>query len=77
MRLPWVRGQEEEWKKKGLSIFWLPTYSSELNIIEILWRLIKYSWPSNRLSDLEPKSLKRSLLTKTLHHFIELGFILS
>ncbi len=39
-----VRGQEEEWKKKGLSIFWLPTYSSELNIIEILWRFIKYSW---------------------------------
>lgn len=39
-----VREQEEQWKQKGLSILWLPTYSSELNIIEILWRFIKYSW---------------------------------
>jgi len=30
--------------KKGLTIFDLPTYSPELNIIEILWRLIKYEW---------------------------------
>ena len=36
--------QEEEWKKKGLTIFYLPTYSPELNIIEILWRFIKYEW---------------------------------
>lgn len=39
-----VREQEEKWKQKGLSILWLPTYSPELNIIEILWRFIKYSW---------------------------------
>ena len=31
-------------KKKGLTIFYLPTYSPELNIIEILWRFIKYEW---------------------------------
>ena len=31
-----VREQEEKWKQKGLSIFWLPTYSPQLNIIEIL-----------------------------------------
>jgi transposase len=39
-----VREREKEWKQKGLTLFWLPTYSSELNIIEILWRFIKYSW---------------------------------
>jgi transposase len=33
-----------EWKVKGLTIFFLPTYSPELNIIEILWRFIKYQW---------------------------------
>ena len=36
--------KQEEWKAKGLTIFFLPTYSPELNIIEILWRFIKYQW---------------------------------
>ncbi|MEM7553040.1 MAG: IS630 family transposase [Cyanobacteria bacterium P01_A01_bin.84] len=36
--------KEEEWSKKGLEIFFLPTYSPHLNIIEILWRFIKYKW---------------------------------
>ena len=39
-----VREREEEWKQKGLTIFWLLTYSPQLNIIEIFWRFIKYSW---------------------------------
>ncbi|HEY9706456.1 MAG TPA: IS630 family transposase [Allocoleopsis sp.] len=34
----------EEWKKKNLEIFWLPPYSPHLNLIEILWRFIKYEW---------------------------------
>jgi len=33
-----------EWEKKGVIIRSLPTYCSELNIIEILWRFIKYYW---------------------------------
>ena len=33
-----------EWRKKKMEIFWLPTYSPQLNIIEILWRFIKYEW---------------------------------
>ena len=33
-----------EWKEKNLEIFKLPTYSPELNLIEILWRFIKYEW---------------------------------
>ena len=34
----------EEWKKHGLIIKYLPEYSPELNLIEILWRKIKYEW---------------------------------
>lgn len=36
--------KQQEWLEKGLSLFFLPTYSPELNIIEILWRFIKYNW---------------------------------
>ena len=34
----------KEWKEKDLLIFFLPPYSPELNLIEILWRKIKYQW---------------------------------
>jgi len=34
----------EEWKEKEVYIFFLPPYSPELNLIEILWRRINYQW---------------------------------
>jgi len=34
----------EEWKENDVYIFFLPPYSPELNLIEILWRRIKYQW---------------------------------
>ncbi|NME72752.1 IS630 family transposase [Flammeovirga aprica] len=34
----------EDWNKKGLYIFFLPKYSPHLNIIETLWRFMKYKW---------------------------------
>ncbi|KAA6347661.1 hypothetical protein EZS27_004872 [termite gut metagenome] len=34
----------EEWREKDVLIFFLPPYSPELNVIEILWRRIKYQW---------------------------------
>ncbi len=34
----------EEWHERNLRIFTLPTYSPELNLIEILWRFIKCEW---------------------------------
>lgn len=34
----------KEWKEQDLWIYYLPPYSPELNIIEILWRFIKYQW---------------------------------
>ncbi len=32
------------WEEKNVSICNLSTYSPELNIIEILWRFVKYAW---------------------------------
>ena len=32
------------WEKQGLSVFYLPEYSPELSLIEILWRFMKYEW---------------------------------
>lgn len=34
----------ERWKEKGLTLYHIPPYSPELNIIEIIWRKIKYEW---------------------------------
>lgn len=36
--------KEKEWSEKGLKIFFLPTYSPQLNKIEIMWRFMKYKW---------------------------------
>lgn len=36
--------QIERWEELGLFIFYLPRYSPHLNIIETLWRKIKYEW---------------------------------
>jgi hypothetical protein len=33
-----------EWREKDVLIYFLPPYSPELNLIEILWRRIKYQW---------------------------------
>jgi transposase len=33
-----------QWVKRGLIIKYLPPYSPELNLIEILWRFMKYDW---------------------------------
>ena len=34
----------DRWRELDIEIFFLPTYSPELNKIEILWRFIKYKW---------------------------------
>ena len=38
------QAQISRWEKLGLDIFYLPEYSPELNLIEILWRFMKYEW---------------------------------
>jgi len=37
-------GKKAVWEQKGLFLYFLPGYSPELNLIEILWRFIKYWW---------------------------------
>lgn len=32
------------WEKQGVFVFYLPNYAPELNLIEILWRFMKYEW---------------------------------
>lgn len=39
-----VQDKLEEWRERNIEIFELPSYSPELNLIEILWRFIKYEW---------------------------------
>lgn len=38
------REKERDWEKRGLRLKRIPTYSPELNLIEILWRKVKYDW---------------------------------
>ncbi len=39
-----VQSKLAEWEKKNLYVFFLPTYSPHLNLIEVLWRKMKYEW---------------------------------
>jgi len=39
-----VQSKLAEWEEKDFYIFNLPPYSPHLNIIEILWRRMKYEW---------------------------------
>jgi len=36
--------QLDRWAKRGLHVYFLPSYCPELNLIEHLWRKIKYQW---------------------------------
>jgi transposase len=38
------KGKLAQWAENGLTVKYLPTYSPELNLIEIVWRFIKYDW---------------------------------
>lgn len=39
-----VSAKLKEWEGRNLYLYYLPTYSPELNVIEIVWRKIKYEW---------------------------------
>jgi transposase len=32
------------WQARGLFVFYLPRYAPHLNIVETLWRKLKYEW---------------------------------
>lgn len=38
------RARVADWFRQGVALHWLPPYSPELNLIEILWRKIKCQW---------------------------------
>ncbi len=39
-----VKAKKAEWQSRNLEIFYLPKSSPQLNLIEILWRFMKYEW---------------------------------
>jgi transposase len=39
-----VKSKIKEWEERNLYLYFLPTYSPELNFIEIVWRKLKYQW---------------------------------
>lgn len=47
-----IQERRSIWQQRGLTIFYLPPYSPQLNIAEILWRKLKYEWlePQDYLS---------------------------
>lgn len=49
-----------EWESKNLYLWFLPPYCPELNLIELLWKKIKYTWmPISAYTSWE--SLKKNL----------------
>ena len=41
-----TRAHFEQWQNRGLFLFFLPTGCPHLNLIETLWRKMKYEWLS-------------------------------
>ena len=39
-----IQQQRNVWETRGLTLFYLPPHSPQLNLIEILWRMLKYYW---------------------------------
>ena len=39
-----VQARRVVWEARGLFLFYLLAYSPELNLIEVLWRELKYRW---------------------------------
>lgn len=39
-----IKERISAWQARGLFLFYLPAYSPHLNIVETLWRKLKYEW---------------------------------
>lgn len=57
----------EYWQRRGLYIFYLPTYSPHLNIAETVWRKLKYEWLAP--NDYEDKQRLQYSVKQALNEF--------
>ena len=69
---PWhtseaFKAKREQWREQGLYIFYLPKYSPHLNLIETLWRKIKYEWL--RPKDYHSKTALRRRIKEIFQNF--------
>jgi len=55
------------WQRRGLFVFYLPTYSPHLNIAETVWRKLKYEWLS--AADYESKGNLQYAVRQALSAF--------
>lgn len=39
-----IKERMKVWQERGLYLFYLPRYAPHLNIVETLWRKLKYEW---------------------------------
>jgi transposase len=67
-----VTAKMANWDRRGLTLYFLSTYSPELNLIEILWRKIKYEWIPN--SAYESMAFLRSAIRGILESFGSNGY---
>lgn len=71
-RAPWhtsweVLGKIEAWENKGLYVFFLPSYSPHLNLIETLWRKIKHEWL--KINDYQSKNTLKKKLVEIFSYY--------
>ena len=70
-----MRERIEAWQRRGLFVFYLPTYSPHLNIAETVWRKLKYEWLS--AADYESKGHLQYAVRLALSAFgksLKIGF---
>ena len=59
-----MQQKAKQWQKQGLYLQFLPAYCPELNLIEILWKHVKYYWLD--LSAYQYMDILREMLTEIL-----------
>jgi len=66
----------EKWENKGLILKFLPKYSPELNLIESLWRFIKYFWlPFEAFSSFEKLVENVEIILRNIGKQFKIAFI--
>jgi hypothetical protein len=60
-----VQARRAHWRAMGLELVYLPPYSPELNLIEILWKQLKYFWlPFIQMDHQQIEALLQSILNQ-------------